>query len=384
MNEAVALVKGVLGFDEIALSLPPRLRRPTLPMLPPRPSFVSNNVTPRTSFGEQRDGNEVEQLIPIGLGTLATSTTTSNRGRSTSDPFLDPSRSPAKSPDERYTLAVKHVGKRGPAPPVPSHNRSASGKGPPPPVPSSQNLQAPAPRMLQERTFSETSDGYASAPLSPHAESPLLSAMSKRDSDSVVTGLEEAAEREDTLASLGRASRDKLRSMGRPDRGPSDARSANFKTRDIYSTPTNKLDFETALDTEDYDVDEEEKDLSAPRLRLWTFPGHISDGEIDGLLAVFPRHISKAQGMRNLRFPLPRPTSIRAIKAHDLEPGFDPQDGEAAWPTILGNRVPPEETYGVLNPGTGRLWLGGLPREVPWHRGFFERLAKWFKSIFGA
>lgn len=384
MTEAVALVKGVLGFDEVALSVPPRLRRPTLPMLQPRPSFASNNVTPRSSFGEQRNGNEVEQLIPLGLGISAASTTAANRGRSTSDPFLDPSRSPAKSPDERYTLPIKHVGKRGPAPPVPSHNRSASGKGPPPPVPTSRNLQAPTPRMLQDRTLSETSDGYGSAPLSPHAESPLLSAMSNRDHESIVTGLEEAAEREDTLASLGRASRDKLRLMERADRGPSVSRSAISEAREILGTPAiSGLEFETALDTEEYDIDEEEKDLSAPRLRLWTFPSHISDGEIDGLLAAFPKHISRAQGVRSMRFPLPRPTSIRAIKAHDLESGFDGQDGEAAWPTILGSSVPPEDTYGLVSPGTGRLWLGGLPREAPWHRGFLERLAKWFKGLFG-
>jgi hypothetical protein len=383
MNEAVALVKGVLGLDDIALSTPPRLRRPTLPMLQPRPSFATN-ATPRSSFSEQPRGHEIESLLPLASGDSTTSATTGNRTRAPSDPFLDPS----KSPDKRFAAPViKQAGKRGPAPPVPTHGRSASIKGPAPPPPTSRNLQAPTPRMLQSRTPStDTSDGLSSNPLSPTIESPLLTGRSGGDSDSIVTGLEDAAEREDTLASLGRASRDKF-ALARPERPTNDARSlSTSEIRGLLDgTSTLDLNAEVALDTEEFNEDEEEEDLAAPRLRLWTFPAHITDGEIDGLLSVFPKHITKAQGMRNMRFPLPRPTSLKALKAHDAEMGLgaDNDEGEASWPSVMDVKVPPEDAHGIVAPGTGRLWLGALPRDAPWQRGFFERLSRWFKGLFG-
>lgn len=227
-----------------------------------------------------------------------------------------------------------------------------------------------------------------SNPLSPTVESPLLAGQSGGDSDSIIAGLEDAAEREDTLASLGRASRDKL-ALARPSRPASDARTlSTSEIRGLLDgTSTLDLNAENALDTEEFNEDDEEEDLSAPRLRLWTFPAHMTDGEIDGLLAVFPKHITKAQGMRSTRFPLPRPTSLKALKAHDAEMGMvggmQENDGEASWPTIMDVKMPPDDEYGVVAPGTGRLWLGELPRDAPWKRGFFERMARWFQGLFG-
>jgi len=383
MNEAVALIKGVLGFDDVALSTPPRLRRPTLPMLQPRPSFATN-ATPRSSFSEQQRGHEVESLLPVRSSNSSTPAVSGNRTRAPSDPFLDPSR----SPDKRSAAPVAtSAGKRGAAPPVPSHRRSASGKGPAPPPPISRNLQAPMPRMLQSRTPStDTSDGLSSNPRSPTVESPLLTGRSGGDSDSIVAGLEEAAEREDTLASLGRASKDKL-GLNRPIRPAYDARSLSAsEIRGLLEgTSTLDLNAETALDTEEFNEDEEEEDLSAPRLRLWTFPPHITDGEIDDLLTIFPKHITRAQGMRSTRLPLPRPASLRALKAHDAEMGLSANDGEGepSWPSVMDVKVPPDDAHGVVMLGTGRLWLGASPRDAPWHRGFFERLSKWFKGLFG-
>jgi hypothetical protein len=381
MNEAITIIKGVLGFEDVALSVPPTLRRPTLPSLQPKPSFM--NTTPRTSFSTVPPGNEVEELVPLSSSVSNVSETSGggNRSRAPSDPFIDPS----KSPDKRMVAMIKqNGGKRGPAPPVPTHNRVATGRGPAPVPPASRSLQAPTPKPLLDRT---SSDHLMSNPLSPGVDSPLLPAKSGGDTDSVIAGLEEAAEREDKLASLGRSARERL-GLGLGRRMDSGIRSVSAMDTDglLMGASTLDLNAEVALDVEDYDPDEDEQDLSAPRLRLWTFPAHISDTEIDGLVRLFPKHLTKAQGMRNVRLPLPRPTSLKAIKAHDVEAGLDGVASleEDKWPCVMGVGVPPENTHGVVEPGTGRLWLGKNNRDSPWKRGVWARFTKWLRGLFGS
>jgi hypothetical protein len=131
--------------------------------------------------------------------------------------------------------------------------------------------------------------------------------------------------------------------------------------------------------------DDEDEELDAPRLRLWTFPGHLSDPELDALMALFPSFIRNAKGISKTRFPLPRPASLTAaMKARDEEMGrMTPRSGEESWPILFGIRVPPEGGEGFIRPGTGRMWVGESGRNAGYRGTFWERLARWFARLFG-
>lgn len=151
---------------------------------------------------------------------------------------------------------------------------------------------------------------------------------------------------------------------------------------------------------DDDDADAEE-DLTAPRLRLWTFPAHITDIEVDDLLSTLPRFLGAAPGFRNIRIPLPRPPPHQG-RAHpridDVEAqlGKEPEyDGSKSgqisasgennsWPIVKGIRVPSESSDRYVRPGTGRLWVGESLRAPGWRGTLWERIMAWFRHLFGA
>lgn len=345
------MIKGIIGFEDISLSSLPVLKRPSLAVLQ-RPSFPAYGSA-RSSFSEAAGAHEVEQLLPANTSSSVSVAplTVDSRGRSFSDPFLDPSRSPLK----------------------PQHG-GHSQRSPAPPPPISRRYETPNKIRVQSTHVSD------SGLKSPTVDSPLLGAGSRTPempSDGPTT-MDDTSESQDVLASLGRASRDKF--GGDPHLSGSRSLSAEDARLSLH--------VDSALDTQEYDQDEEDEDLSAPRLRLWTFPAHITDMEIDALLKVFPPHISKGHGLKSKTFPLPRPASLRALKAYDAEAGAavagDSVAEDTMWPTVEDLKIPPHDAYGLVAPGTGRLWISDRSRQAPWNRTLWARFIKWLLGLFGA
>jgi hypothetical protein len=380
MHEAVTIIKGVLGFEDVPLTEPPKIKPITLPattrpvhkypsmeMLISLDTDVPNKSSPPPAVSPvatfQPVSDAASRLRPV------------SRTRSTSDPFIDPRNSPTKpstqgsvSPSDSGTASTKRH--RGPAPPVPTHRpgRSISGKGPP--LPSDEDRLSPAPlskRRATNRSLSGTSD--TSNPLSPGLEEPLLAADT---AESVVAALEEAAEEADTLAGLTtqyeRQYGTRLRSQSNRSM-PEDLESLIVKPAEGVATLE----------------EDEDEDFAKPRLRLWTLPGHMSDPELDALAALFPTFITG--GIQKLRFPLPRPTPITLTVTEppysDAEAGRIGKLGEASWPRTAGIRIPPEDAEGFIFPGTGRMWVGDAPRDEGYGGSFWARLARWFRRLFG-
>lgn len=378
MHEAVTILKGVLGFDDVPLTEPPKIKPITLPVMtrpvhkypsmemlisldndvPNGSSPVPSAVSPVTAFQPVSDA--VSLLRPV------------SRTRSTSDPFIDPRNSPTKptaqdvkSPLEGSMAQAKRY--RGPAPPVPTHRpgRSISGKGPP--LPPDHDRLSPAPlQKLRPAFFSLSGTSDTSNPLSPGLEEPLLAADT---AESVVAALEDAAEEADTLAGLTtkyeRQYGTRLRSQS---------------NRSIPEDLQSLIPSAEAAPQED----DEEEDFAKPRLRLWTLPGHLTDPELDALVALFPPFITN--GIQKLRFPLPRPTpSVISSEPpySDAEAGRIGKVGEASWPMTAGIRIPPEDAEGFIFPGTGRMWVGDAPRDEGYQGSFWARLGRWFRRLFG-
>lgn len=380
MHEAVTILKGVLGFEDVALTEPPKIKPITLPATSrpvhkypsmellisldhevPSKSSPSPAVSPVATF--QPVSDSTSRLRPV------------SRTRSTSDPFIDPRNSPTKptqdsiSPSNSATATTKRH--RGPAPPVPTHRpgRSISGKGPP--LSSDDDRLSPAPlskRRATNRSLSGTSD--TSNPLSPGLEEPLLAADT---AEAVVAALEEVAEEADTLAGLTtqyeRQYGTRLRSQ-----------SNRSIPEDLQSLIVSPADGTAALE------EDEDEDFAKPRLRLWTLPAHMADPELDALAALFPTFITS--GIQKLRFPLPRPTP--ATRTTTAEPPYSEAEagrigklGESSWPITAGIRIPPEDAEGFIFPGTGRMWVGDAPRDEGYRGSFWARLSRWFRRLFG-
>lgn len=219
----------------------------------------------------------------------------------------------------------------------------------------------------------------------------------------IVTALEDVAERQDTLASLKRRDRPSDSRPGFRDRWSDDeelllGRSGAHMVRS-RSNGTNvsggPYDPESAIvDEDDYedefmaddDIAAAEADLNEPRMRLWTFPGHIHNDEIESLLSLFPGFVGRSIGKaRPARFPLPRPGRTN-----------DPEAGKVGWQTIrIDNpktgetqiaHVPPtlgEEDEGVVRFGHGRMWVGHEVRSAGWDGSGWFRFKRWFRRLFG-
>ncbi len=387
MHEAISMIKGVLGFEDVALMNPPRIRRPVV------------QLNAKASFSNpRRFSGDVEELVPLrseyatgpstprgGNAPPSVHSLDPNRTRSGSDPFTDPNKSPDKRQFAGQALgAGQHTGKRGPAPPVPVNppgTRSTSRTAPVPPPSrayhSPQPVHADATNPLSQFLTLDNRDqgapSDASNPLTPTSgvDVPLLP---KVEHPSVVAAVEEAAEQEDQLASLGYNRRPVGRSRANSDL-LSDNSDSDLATRS--SMPLMHPD-SYALD------DDEDEDLHGTRLRLWTMPAHLSDPELDAMLAMFPTFIKKAKTVTNVRFPLPRPASLTAaMKARDEEMGsMTPRSGEDSWPMDHGIKVPPEGAEGSIRPGTGRMWVGEAGREAGYRGTFWERVGRWFKRLF--
>lgn len=391
MHEAVTMLKGVLGFEDVPLTQPPKIKPITLPsMTRPMQKYPSMEMlisldgmeasTPSTPFPASSpvshmysaDGS-TSHLGPV------------SRTRSTSDPFIDPRNSPTKPLTPNALGGVPPVDsgakkQRGPAPPVPAHRpgRSISGKGPPPPpdqkhseANSNGRLSPPLARLRStNRSLSATSD--ASNPLSPGLDEPLLAADT---AESVVAALEEAAEEADTLAGL---STQYERQYGNRARSQSN--------RSVPEDLQSLIAKQRVTNVDACDDDDDDDDFTKPRLRLWTLPAHLTDPELDALVAVFPTFITK--GIQKLRFPLPLPAVMGMEPSQtaysDAEAGqISRKLGESEWPVTLGMRIPPEDAEGFIYPGTGRMWVGDALREDGYRGSLWARLSRWFQRLLG-
>lgn len=124
MHEAVAVLKGVLGFEDQPLTTPPKLRRVVVPA------------------GRSEDQDQ------------------DSRRRAGSDPFTD-----KRTPGEL-------------TPPVAPTPRKASGRGPAPPPPPSRRKVSPTPQPLSDQAEPRWRDGgmpVSPILLSPGLESPVPS-----------------------------------------------------------------------------------------------------------------------------------------------------------------------------------------------------------------
>lgn len=393
MHEAVTMLKGVLGFEDVPLTEPPKIKpivHPTvtrpIQKYPSMEMLISldgmETPTPATPGPDTASSpvslmSSANGLVPR-LGPMS-------RTRSTSDPFIDPRNSPTKAvtpkgPGIGHPAESAAKKQRGPAPPVPAHRpgRSISGKGPPQPPDhkrSSANgadrLSPPIPKLRHaNRSLSATSD--TSNPLSPGLDEPLLAADT---AESVVAALEEAAEEADTLAGL---STQYERQYGNRARSQSN--------RSIPEDLQSLIAKQQATNPEVNDDEDDDDDFTNPRLRLWTLPGHLTDPELNALVALFPTFITK--GIQKLRFPLPRPANIAAAPGEpaysDAEAGqIGRRLAESEWPVTSGIRIPPEDAEGFIFPGTGRMWVGDALREEGYRGSFWARLARWFRRLFG-
>lgn len=379
MHEAVTIIKGVLGFEDVPLTEPPKIKPITLPAMtrpvhkyPSMEMLISlDNDVPNVSSPAPSAVSPVPTFQPVS--DAASHLRPVSRTRSTSDPFIDPRNSPTKptaqdatSPLEGSMAQSKRH--RGPAPPVPTHRpgRSISGKGPSLAPDHDRLSPAPLPKLRPtNRSLSGTSD--TSNPLSPGLDEPLLAADT---AESVVAALEDAAEEADTLAGL---TTQYERQYGTRLRSQSN-RSLPEDLQSLIIKPAEAVPLE----------EDEDEDFAKPRLRLWTLPGHLADPELDALVALFPPFITN--GIRKLRFPLPRPTlSVTSSEPpySDAEAGRVGKLGEASWPVTAGIRIPPEDGEGFIFPGTGRMWVGDAPRDEGYQGSFWARLGRWFERLFG-
>jgi hypothetical protein len=105
----------------------------------------------------------------------------------------------------------------------------------------------------------------------------------------------------------------------------------------------------------------EEADLNQPRFRLWTFPAHIDDEETDALRSIISSSIARA----------------RLSKIRDVY--FGPRPGQ--WHMIDDVRLP-ETSEGVVEAGTGRIWIG-LEQREHWQGGVWYRFVRWWRRLFG-
>lgn len=218
----------------------------------------------------------------------------------------------------------------------------------------------------------------------------------------IVNALEDVAERQDTLASLRRRDRPSDSRPGFAERSSEDeelllgrpghlARSRSNGTNisgGLYDPDSVIVDDDPYEDEymADDDIAAEEADLNKPRLRLWTFPAHIKNDEIEALLGLFPSFVGRSIGSaRTARFPLARPGN------RDLEAG-----GKTGWQTIRVDNaqtgetqvvhVPPEigeEDEGVVRFGHGRMWVGPEVRMSGWDGSLWFRFKRWFRRLFG-
>ncbi len=374
MHEAVTLIKGVLGLEDTALTRPPTIRRPVIQIRPRAPSFPNG----------RRNSGDTEELIPLRSEYTSTMILPKpnyaatrppqgdldpNRIRSGSDPFTDPSLSPDKRKAAIASLLSSQQapdGKRGPPPPRPANPpgmRSTSRRAPAPAPPPSRAFHSPQPLHADATDTSSISN-----PLTPTSgiDAPLLDHPA-----TIVSVLEDTAEQADLVGGLHNGRRIASRS-----RTGSDLRS---ELSDTAIPLLDHHDEQALLD------DDEDEDLHASRLRLWTFPAHLSDPELDAMMALFPGFISKAKAVNKMRFPLPRPASLTAaMQARDEEMGrMTPRSGEESWPAVYGIRLPPEGAEGFIRPGTGRMWVGESGRDARYRGGFWERVGRWFARLFG-
>lgn len=260
MQEAVTLLKGVLGFTDQALTTPPRLRRVrTIPR-----SYSDTLMRPLPAITATSD--DTGALI--------------NRERASSDPFEDKK---AMTDSKR------------PAPP------------PPPP-----RRRSPA--------------SVAPSPLEPR---------------------------------------------------PSEA-----EDRPLLSADVDMEDLDEELD--DDDIANEEIELNKPRYRLWIFPAHLDDSEIEVLMSALPRYLSRDRKgkLKDARFPFIHPgRGLKSLESAE----------EAAWQRVeIGGeevaKVPKldvEEQEGAIRKGTGRMWSGMEKRIAGWQGGRWFRFLRWWRRLFG-
>ena len=139
---------------------------------------------------------------------------------------------------------------------------------------------------------------------------------------------------------------------------------------------------EDDLDLTDDDIMAEERELNKPRFRLWTFPTHIADEEIDSLLSLFPRVFSRR---KDVRFPISMTTKHEYVHGK-----WDEEYADDKWETIMYDlkavrlpRTTTEKAAGVVRHGTGRMWVGPKIRQTGWQGSTWFRFKRWWERLFG-
>ncbi|WWC62825.1 uncharacterized protein I303_105423 [Kwoniella dejecticola CBS 10117] len=327
MHEAVSFLKGVLGFDDQALTSPPKLRR--IRTLPRSYSEVRSRPPARPS--PQKTPIDYDCQEELATSPPNASRKSDSRSRAISDPFTD-----------------IRPNKRGPAPPPPPSRRQLSTipnplqRGASDEVSRSSNPDSP---LLPQHN----DDGPSST--APHSRPPMPPLIS-----------------EDRVHLLGRRTLSESSEYG----------SGHMATTSTYPEPVVEDDEEEP--TED-DIAAEEADLNRPRFRLWVFPSHLSDQEAEHMMSLFPRFIS-SKG--DASFPFVRPG--RGVKSME-EARWDVivvATAEDLEPTII--RVPNvevEDEEGVLRCGTGRMWVGTEGRRAGWQGSGWFRFKRWWRRLFG-
>jgi len=364
MQEAILMLKGVLGFTDQPLTTPPKLGRiRTIPRSysrgvdawpPPRNQYPS-------SPGPEEDKEVLLHEEPITVNPPSahrTNTVDENsfsRSRATSDPFLDPRR--GISPVKAQTGCDASIRPPRPYKSDPLQNASASI---PPPV------------------ISETNDSIGSpdSPLLPYSPEP----------SSVRRILEAAADRinhHEAASALPDVMYDGARPLLVSHRTRSEGVTQSI---DPLSHPVSRLPMASEDEDDDLSEDDiatEEAELNRPRFRLWTFPRHIMDDEAEGLMDLFPKFISAGQkgGLKDARFPFVRPG--RGLK--DLESDGDGWDSIALTGDHIARipKVECEDGEGVIRSGTGRMWVGLDIRDDGWEGSAWFRFTRWWRHIFG-
>ncbi|KAL7415415.1 hypothetical protein BDY24DRAFT_349333 [Mrakia frigida] len=421
MIEAIAVVKGVLGFEDIPRTKP-RRQHHRHQQRPPNSSSNSRSFsTGASSYSipnsngagpSHRRPSDLEELRPTPeddeAGPLYDSSsrktryaspplpTTGGGSRRGKAPPIPSSSNSRQLPTATQQQAQQLSSSSSSSNPLISSRRRASSdpfsdpyanmsRQPPPVPPNTVNRRGPAPALppppptRPHPTFLNLNLDATNVP-SPLGGGALGSRSMSNSSSNNGGGFTTPNGQEDFLLPL-------------PGRSPGGASSSSARSPSSAGPLLQQHHSASAVDDEDFSSDElssprsssstssDEEDPLLPRWRTWIAPSNLSNPELTRLCRLFPSHITKSSSSSSTRFPYTGPSSTSVISPKKLEEGLSGIGVGVVARGEEGKTV----GKGVLEGlgWTGRMWKGERKREEGWKGVWWSRFWGWLGRMFG-